>query len=44
MVAKLFQNGRKDADDKSSSGRPTTSKIDENVQTAKKIVLENCHY
>jgi len=38
---KLFQEGRENVNDEPRSGRPSTSKTDENVQEVKEIVLKN---
>jgi len=38
---KLFQEGRENVNDEPRSGRPSTSKNDENVQEVKEIVLKN---
>ena len=40
-VYKLFQEGRENVNDEPRSGRPSTSKTDENVQEVKEIVLKN---
>jgi len=37
----LFQEGRENVNDEPRSGRPSTSKTDENVQEVKKIVFKN---
>ena len=36
-----FKEGREDVNDNARTGRPSTSTADENIETVKKIILDN---
>ena len=43
-TANRFKEGREDVNDDTSPGRPYTSTINENIEAATKIILDNRQY